>query len=154
PPPPPPPNVPALEATNTTRPTSTRQRMELHRKNPVCASCHARMDPIGFALENYDALGGWRLSESNTAIDPSGTLPDGTSFTGPAGLRQFLVERREEIVKTVTRKLMTYALGRGVEFYDMPAVRKITHEAATSDFRWSTLILGIVKSTPFEMAIA
>jgi mono/diheme cytochrome c family protein len=154
PPPPPPPNVPALEATNTARPTSMRQRMELHRKNPVCASCHARMDPIGFALENYDALGGWRVSESGASIDASGTLPDGTSFTGPGGLRQFLVERREEIVKTVTRKLLTYALGRGVEYYDLPAVREIVRDAAATDYRWSDLILGIVKSTPFQMAMS
>jgi hypothetical protein len=126
--------------------------MEQHRKNPVCASCHARMDPLGFALENFDAIGRWRdTSEAGTAIDASGTLPDGTNFNGPVEFRQALLNHGDEFATTVTEKLLTYALGRGLESYDAPAVRTIRWEAAPSDYRWSSLILGIVKSTPFQM---
>jgi hypothetical protein len=153
PPPPPPPNVPALEETGEGgRLLSMRDRMEQHRKNPVCASCHARMDPMGFALENFDAIGQWRsVSEANTPIDASGAMPDGATFQGPAGLRALLLSRREEFVTTVTERLLTYAVGRGSEYYDAPAVRSIVREAVPSDYRWSSLILGIVKSTPFQM---
>jgi mono/diheme cytochrome c family protein len=153
PPPPPPPNVPSLteEEGNAGRVLTMRQRMEHHRENPVCAACHARMDPLGFALENFDALGKWRTTEGGTPIDPSGQLPDGTQFQGPAELRKILLSRREQFVITVTEKLLTYALGRGLEHYDQPVVRKIVREAAPNGYRWSSLIVGIVNSTPFQM---
>ena len=152
PPPPPPPNVPELqEATRDGKPLTMRQRMEEHRANPACASCHARMDPLGFALENFDAIGGWRATEAGTPIDASGVLPDGTQFEGASGLRDVLLSRRKEFVRNVTEKLLTYALGRGTEYYDAPAVRSIMREAAPSDYRWSSLIVGTVKSTPFQM---
>jgi hypothetical protein len=153
PPPPPPPNVPALkDEPGDVKLASVRERMEQHRKNPVCASCHARMDPLGFALENFDAIGRWRTqSEAGTPIDSAGVLPDGTTFDGPAELRRVLASRRTEFVTTVTTKLLTYALGRGVEYYDMPAIRKIVREAALRDDRWSSVIVGIVKSLPFQM---
>ena len=152
PPLPPPPDVPALgEATQDGRPLSMRERMEQHRANPVCASCHARMDPLGFALENFDAIGRWRDTEAGKPIDTAGVLPDGTPFHGPAGLREVLLSRRQDFVLNVTEKLLTYALGRGVEYYDAPTVRSIMREAAPGDYRWSSLILGIVKSEPFQM---
>ena len=154
PPPPPPPDVPELEDdAQAETPRSMRARMEHHRANPVCASCHARMDPLGFALENFDAVGKWRATEHETPIDASGTLPDGTAFDGPAELRRVLERRGEEFVSTVTSKLLTYALGRGVEHYDMPAIRTILRDAAPDDYRWSSIILGIVKSTPFQMRV-
>jgi len=112
------------------------------------------MDPLGFGLENFDGIGQWRTSgEGNTAIDASGTLPDGTAFNGPAEFRAALVKHREEFIVTVTEKLLTYALGRGLEYYDEPAVRAIVHQAAPGEYRWSALILGIVKSAPFQMRI-
>ena len=152
PPPPPPSDVPDLEEADAAEtPRSMRERMEQHRANPVCASCHTRMDPLGFALENFDAIGKWRTTEAGTPIDASGTLPDGASFDGPAELRSMLAGRESEFVTTVTNKLLTYALGRGVEYYDMPAIRAILHEAAPAGYRWSSIILGIVKSTPFQM---
>ena len=152
PPPPPPPNVPKLpEDPPTTHPTSVRARLEQHRKNPVCASCHAQMDPLGFALENYDAVGKWRTTEGSTPVDVTGRLADGTKFDGPDGLRAALLIHHEEIVHAVIEKLLTYALGRGTEYYDMPSVRKIARDSASADYRWSALILGIVKSTPFQM---
>ena len=155
PPPPPPPDVPSLKERDENGKTvalSMRQRMEQHRANPVCAGCHSRMDPLGFALENFNAVGKWRTSnEDKTPIDTSGALPDGTKFQGPAELRKLLLKHPEQFVTTVTEKLLTYALGRGVEYYDMPAIRKILREAASSDYRWSSLIIGIVKSTPFQM---
>jgi hypothetical protein len=151
PPPPPPPNVPFLkEQTAGDKVLTMRERMEQHRANPVCASCHKLMDPLGFALENFDGIGKWRTAEGGTPIDPSGALPDGTPFQGPAELRQALLTKREGFVTTVTEKLLTYALGRGLEYYDAPAVRKITREAASNDHRWSSLVLGIVQSTPFQ----
>ncbi len=152
PPPPPPDNVPDLEETGEEgRPLSMRERMEQHRANPTCATCHARMDPLGFALENFDAIGKWRDTEAGMPIDNSGVLPDGTPFHGPAGLRKVLLSRRQDFVLNVTEKLLTYAQGRGVEYYDAPAIRKIMQEAAPSDHRLSSLILGIVRSTPFQM---
>ena len=153
PPPPPPPNVPSLaeEEGKEGKVLTMRQRMEHHRANPVCAACHARMDPLGFALENFDALGKWRTAEGGTPIDPSGQLPDGTQFQGPAELRKILLSRREQFVITVTEKLLTYALGRGLEHYDQPVVRKIVRQAAPNGYRWSSLIVGIVNSTPFQM---
>ncbi len=155
PPPPPPPNVPALKENNLGgKPLSVRQRMEAHRNNPVCASCHSRLDPLGFALENFDAIGRWRSTdEGNVPIDSSGVLPDGTGFTGPTELRKALLARRGEFVRTLTEKLLTYALGRGIEYYDRPAVRTILAAAASNDYRWSSIILGIAKSTPFQMRV-
>lgn len=151
PPPAPPPNIPALEENSgKAAPKSLRTRMEQHRANPVCASCHSRMDPIGFALENFDAIGGWRNRDEGLPIDASGTFADGTAFNGPAELSAALAGRREEFVRTVTTKMLTYATGRGLEYYDQPAIRQIMREAATRDYRWSSIILGIVKSAPFQ----
>jgi hypothetical protein len=153
PPPPPPPNVPALKEDSTVKVLTMRQRMEEHRASPQCAVCHRIMDPIGFALENFDGLGRWRDfdGEGATKIDSSGVLPDGTAFDGPVGLRDILLARRGMFVETFTERLLTYALGRGVEQYDAPVIRKIVREAASGDYRWSAIILGIVKSKPFQM---
>jgi mono/diheme cytochrome c family protein len=153
PPPPPPPNAPSLaDETPGASPKTMRERMEQHRKNPVCASCHVRMDPLGFALENYDALGRWRETADGSAnIDASGRMPDGTRFNGPAELRAALLKHRDQFVSTLTEKLMTYALGRGVEAYDMPAVRQILRDSAAGGYRWSALIVGIARSSPFQM---
>src|SRR5262249_37710956 len=120
-------------------------------RNPVCANCHVRMDPLGFALENFDSIGRYRSESDGSSIDASGVLPDGEQFDGIPGLRTLLVSHREEFVGTVTEKLMTYAIGRAVEYYDMPAVRRIQREAAAADYRWSSIILGVVRSTPFQM---
>jgi len=153
PPPAPPPNVPALtENTPGTQPRSVRERLEQHRKNPVCASCHANIDPLGFALENFDAVGTWRdKSEAGTPIDAVGTLVDGTKMDGPDGLRKVLVGRREDFASTVAEKLLTYALGRGVEYFDEPAVRKIVRESDAQNDTWSAMIRAIVHSVPFRM---
>jgi hypothetical protein len=109
------------------------------------------MDPIGCALENFDAIGMWRTTDADKPIDPSGVLPDGRKFEGPAGLRQVLLQRGEQFVTTVSERLLTYALGRGVEYYDAPALRKIVRDAAQDDYRWSSIILGIIGSRPFQM---
>ena len=130
---------------------SVRQQMEAHRANPVCASCHARMDPLGFSLENFDAIGQWRTTDAGSAINASGVLLDGTKVEGPAALQHALVAQKEQFVRAVTGKLLTYALGRGIEYYDAPAVRGIARGAAANDYRWSSLIQGIVKSAPFQM---
>jgi hypothetical protein len=151
PPPPPPPNVPSLDEAAPDKPLTVRARLEQHRKNPVCASCHAPMDPLGMALENFDAIGRWRTTENSLSIDPSAALPDGARFTGPAGLRTYLEEREERFAATVAQKLLTYALGRGLEHYDAPAVRKIVRGAASNEYRWSAIIQGIVESLPFQM---
>jgi hypothetical protein len=153
PPPAPPPDVPDLPKEGEGgMPASVRERMEKHRSNAVCATCHAQMDPLGFALENFDAVGRWRTTdEGNTRIDASGTLPDGTKFDGPAELRQALAGRRDEFARTVIEKMLVYALGRGLEYYDMPTVRRIQRDAAAADYRWSSLIQSIAQSTPFQM---
>jgi hypothetical protein len=152
PPPPPPPNVPSLKDDATTKNLTMRQRMELHRSNPTCAACHKMMDPLGFALENFDGLGQWREAiGAGPPIDSSGVLPDGTMFDGPAGLREVLVSKRDMFVETFTEQLLTYALGRGVEEYDHPVLRQILREAAPENQRWSSIILGIVNSAPFQM---
>jgi hypothetical protein len=153
PPPPPPPNVPSLKDDTTTQKLTMRQRMEQHRANPTCAVCHRMMDPLGFALENFDGLGGWRnsVAPGSGPIDSSGALPDGTKFNGPAGLREVLMRKRDLFVETFTERLLTYALGRGLEEYDNAALRKITRDAAADNHKWSAIILGIVKSTPFQM---
>jgi hypothetical protein len=153
PPPPPPPDVPQLREKNPDgKVLSMRDRMVQHRANPVCASCHSRMDPLGLALEPFDAVGNWRTtSESDGPIDASGTLPDGTSFNGPRQLRQVLLARPDAFVSTVAEKLLTYALGRGLEYYDAPTLRALTRTVASDDYRFSALLLGIVQSTPFQM---
>jgi hypothetical protein len=152
PPPPPPANVPPLKENGAgDPPQSVRERLEEHRKNPVCASCHARMDPIGFALEHFDAIGRWRDTEGGVSIDASATLPDGTAFQGAAQLRKLLVSRRSEFVRALTEILLTYALGRGLEHYDLPAVRDILRQAEAHNYRWSDLVVNIVRSTPFQM---
>jgi hypothetical protein len=151
--PPPPPNVPDLKDTNPEgKVLSMRERMVQHRANPVCATCHSMMDPLGLPLENFDAVGQWRtVSESQAAIDAAGGMPDGTKFDGVAGLKKALLDHSDAFVSTLTEKLMTYGLGRGLEYYDAPAVRRVAREAADSDYRWSAIILGIVKSVPFQM---
>ena len=155
PPPPPPPDVPALkEAGADGQPRALRQRMELHRTNTVCASCHQRMDPLGFALENFDALGKWRTQSDGAPIDASASLPDGTRFEGVGGLRTLLASHKEDFARTFTEKLLAYAIGRGIETNDLPAIRKIVRDAAPQDYRWSGIISGIVKSTPFSMSTA
>ena len=155
PPPPPPADVPPLpDRSETGKPASVRQRLEAHRNNPRCASCHAPMDPLGFALENFDPIGGWRDSEGGFPIDALATMPGGPTFSGPAELRAFLLSRREQFVNTFAAGLLTYALGRNLEHYDMPVVRSIVRDAATHDHRWSSLILGIVNSVPFRMRTA
>jgi mono/diheme cytochrome c family protein len=146
PPPPPPPNVPSLKEDQDVRNLTMRQRMELHQSNAACSSCHSRMDPLGYALENFDGLGRWR-----EGVDSSGTLPDGTRVDGPAGLRNVLLSRKDQFIRTLTERLLTYALGRGVEPTDMPAIRKIMRNAASNDYRWSSLIMGVVTSVPFQM---
>ena len=158
PPPEPPANVPGLEEREAGEPPkSLRARMALHRGNPVCASCHRMMDPLGFALENFDAIGRWRTTEETgipgelgPAIDPSGTTPDGSKFDGAAGLRKILASRGDQFVGTVTERLLTYAVGRKLEVSDMPAVRQIQREAAADESRWSALVLSIVGSRPFQ----
>jgi hypothetical protein len=154
PPPPPPPNVPDLaEKSHDGKVLSMRERMAQHRANPACAVCHNTMDPMGLPLESFDGVGRFRTrSESNDPIDASGALPDGSlRFDGPAGLRQALLSRPDLFVATLTEKLLTYALGRGLEYYDAPAVRGIVAEAARHDYRSSALLVGIVKSVPFQM---
>ena len=153
PPPPPPPDVPDLEEDNAEGEVlSMRDRMVQHRANPVCASCHAMMDPLGLALENFDAVGRWRMrSEAFTPIDASGAMLDGTAFDGVDGLREVLLGRSELFVTTLTEKLLTYALGRGLESGDAPAVRRIVRAAAAEDYRFQRLLMGIVKSLPFQM---
>ena len=129
-----------------------RDRLQRHRESPACSVCHAPMDPLGLALENYDAVGKWRTTgEAQLPIDASGNLPDGTSFEGPTGLRTLLLERREQFIGTLTEKLLAYALGRGPEYYDRPTVRAIARSAASDNYRWSSIIVGIVQSTPFRM---
>ncbi len=153
PPPPPPLDVPALKEPGAEgQPKSLRERMELHRKNPACASCHQRMDPLGFALENFDAVGKWRVEADGAPVDPEALLPDGSRFAGMSGLRTFLTNNKEDFVRTLSGKLLAYAVGRGVEHYDQPAIRKIARDAAQHEYRWSSVVLGIVNSVPFSMA--
>ncbi len=153
PPPPPPPNVPPLTDDNPVGKVLTmRERMAQHRTNPACSACHQLMDPIGLSFEHFDATGRWRdLSEGDIPIDAAGALPSGVTFEGVAGLKRALLARPELFVNTVTEKMLTYSLGRGMEYYDAPAVRAIVREARNNDFRFSALILGVVKSAPFQM---
>jgi Protein of unknown function (DUF1592)/Protein of unknown function (DUF1588)/Protein of unknown function (DUF1585)/Protein of unknown function (DUF1587)/Protein of unknown function (DUF1595)/Planctomycete cytochrome C len=153
PPNPPPAGVPPLKENATGgKPLTVRERMEQHRASPSCAGCHKVLDPLGFALDNFDAVGAWRtLGEDGTPIDASGVLADGTRVNGVVDLRNALLSRPNVFVGTMTEKLMTYALGRGVEYYDMPAIRAIVQNAAKNDYKFSSLIMGVVKSTPFQM---
>jgi hypothetical protein len=150
-PPPPPPNVPALEDNTVSASLPLRQRLMQHRANPACASCHRLMDPVGFALENFDAVGRWRTADEGQLLDVSGGLPDGSHFNGVTGLETALLKRPELFAGTLTEKLLTFALGRGVEYYDGPAVRQCVRSARAADFRFSALIEAIVNSTPFQM---
>ncbi len=151
PPPPPPANVPALEDQTVDGSLSVRERLMEHRANPPCSNCHNLMDPVGFALENFDAIGRWRDSEAGQRIDATGSFPGGAEFDGVAGLERALLQRSDLFVGTLVEKLMTYSLGRGVEHYDAPAVRRIVRESREKDFRFSSLVLGIVRSQPFQM---
>jgi hypothetical protein len=152
PPQPPPPNVPTLpEAGADGKVLSLRERMEKHRANPVCAGCHRAMDPIGFAMENFDGVGRWRAKEDQQAIDATGTLFTGARIDGINGLRREIAARPDVFVGVLSERMLTYALGRGLEHYDMPAVRKIVQDARSSNYRFSSIILGVARSVPFQM---
>jgi len=152
----PPPNVPDLEesARHESAPQTLRAQMQLHNSRPFCAGCHKIMDPVGFALENFDAIGRWRSEEHGEPIDATARLVDGTEISGAVGLRTALLDYSDRFVQTLTEKLMTYALGRGLEHYDMPAVRTIARSAAKDDYRFSSIITGIVTSDAFRMKAA
>jgi hypothetical protein len=161
PPPPPPPNVPRLDDEENANVLSMRERMAAHRANPACAGCHARMDPLGLALENFDATGKWRAGERLSAndltlqpIDARGELVDGTTFDGIAGLKKVLNERSDQFIYTMTEQLLTYALGRGAEWYDAPAIRAAVRASKNDDYHFSTLVLSLVKSMPFQMRMS
>ncbi|HKE84405.1 MAG TPA: DUF1592 domain-containing protein [Vicinamibacterales bacterium] len=154
PPPPPLPNVPPLESSNEAAPRTLRERMERHRASTTCAGCHKMMDPLGFAMENFDAVGTWRTRDAGLPLDASGQLADGTSVNGVVALRHVLLARSDVFVQTLTEKLMTYALGRGLQSYDMPVVREVVRKSAHHDYRFSAIILGIVSSPPFQMRMA
>jgi len=154
-PPDPPPNVPALKEEGTavhslTKPTM-REQMESHRKNEPCATCHKIMDPIGFSLENFDAIGKWRVTDDGSPINPAGQLVDGSTLDGVTGLREAFLRYKPQFVRVIAEKLMIYALGRGTEYYDMPLIRSIVHDAERNNYHFSSLVLGIVKSEPFQM---
>jgi hypothetical protein len=151
PPPPPPPDVPNLDEAKVGTSASLRQQLEEHRKNTTCASCHSRMDPLGFGLENFDAIGAWRTQDGKFPVDASGTLPDGRSFRGPGELKTILKADRVAFAECLTEKLLTYALGRGLERYDRPTVKRIAGRVAANDFRFSSLTLEIINSLPFQM---
>ena len=152
PPPNPPPNVPALTENDASEPTTLRERMEQHRSNPVCATCHQAIDPFGFPLESFDASGRWRTEDAGVPLDTASVMPDGTQLAGVTGLRTFLVEKRSEVfVQTVTKKLLAYAIRRELDYYDMPTVRQVMRGAGRDDYRWASLITGLVKSMPFQM---
>jgi len=157
-PPDPPPNVPALkeqpvDSTGNAKPPTMRQAMQAHHANPVCASCHTIFEPIGLAMENFDAVGTWRTFDGDSPIDASGVLVDGTKLEGVASLREALVGRSGQFTRVVTEKLMTYALGRGVEYKDMPLVRSIVRESAAKNYSFSSIVLGIVNSPSFQMNV-
>jgi hypothetical protein len=154
PPPPPPPNVPALDEDTIAATLPVRERLKRHRADPACSSCHELIDPVGFALENFDPVGRWRTTDAGRPVDVTGGLPDGSEFAGVAGLEQALLARPELFVRTMTEKLLTFALGRGIEYHDAPAIRKIVRDARDDDYRFSKLVLGIVNSVPFQMRSA
>ena len=156
PPPAPPANVPDLkEERDPAKVLPMREQMAQHRANPACASCHAQMDQLGFALENFDAIGEWRdVDAAGAPIDPTAKLPDGTTFRGPVELRRVLLTHADDFLTTLTEKLLTYALGRGLDAADAPAIRQIKRDAASSSYRFAALVQGIVRSTPFRMRMA
>jgi hypothetical protein len=152
PPPAPPPNVPALDESAVAANLPMRQRLAAHRTNAVCASCHRTIDPVGFSLENFNAVGQWRdLEVEDQPVDSSGAIPGDKEFKGIDGLEDALLRRPELFVSALTENLMTFALGRGVEYYDAPAIRKVVHDAEKDGYRFSSVIVGIVKSAPFQM---
>jgi len=154
PPPPPPGNVPALkEATDTGKPMPVRERTEEHRKNPVCAACHKMMDPIGFSLENFDAVGVWRTNDSGFRVDATGQMYDGTKLDGPASVRRAVLNHSDAFIGTFTENLLAYGLGRVIDYRDMPFVRGIERDAAKNGNRFSSFILAITKSIPFQMRV-
>ena len=151
PPPPPPPDAGGLPAEDAPKNGLTfRQRLEEHRKKPQCAGCHARMDPLGFGLENFDAIGRWRTKIGGEPVDATGVMSTGEKFTGPAGLKRLLLERKDEFAHNVTERMLAYALGRGVEFYDSPAIKTISDRLKADGYRSSTLVMEIAKSYPFQ----
>jgi hypothetical protein len=150
PPPPPPPNVPPLDENAVGTAASLRKQMETHRSNPICASCHSRMDPLGFALENYDAIGKWRTQDGNFPVDSSGVLPGGKSFSNPAEMREVLSGMLPEFSRCLTQKMLTYALGRGLARYDNPTVNGITKRLAENGYGFRTLVNEVVRSLPFQ----
>ena len=152
PPPPPPPDVPPLKESSGggEAKMSLRERMEIHRKNPGCASCHNRMDPLGFGLENFDAIGAWRAKDGEFPVDASGVLPDGAAFNGPVDLKAVVLSRKDDFVRCVAEKMLTYALGRGLEYYDKCAVERICAGLKNRDYRFSALVAEIVESVPFR----
>jgi hypothetical protein len=149
PPPPAPENVPPLDETPG-KAQAMRERMEEHRRNPTCAGCHKLMDPIGLALENFDGIGRWRTLDNGARIDPAAQLADGTTVAGPAALRGAILRRPDMFARNMTEMLLTYALGHGMEHHDMPYVRSIVRDAVRGDYRFSSLVIGIVKSVPFQ----
>jgi len=151
PPPPPPANVPPFEQTAGAKPRTIRERLESHRANPSCASCHRTMDGLGFTLENFNAVGAWRVREAGGDVNAEGSMTDGQRTVGVAGLRTALLDHADVFVQTLAEKLMTYGLGRGLQEYDMPVVRHVVRDASTRDRKFSALIMGIVTSTPFQM---
>ena len=152
PPPPPPPNVPELaEDKQATAGGSLRERMEAHRKNPACANCHAKMDPIGFALENFNGIGEYRLKDGTFDIDPSGEFADGSKVKGPAELKVFIRGKKELFARCLAEKMLIYALGRGLEYYDRPTIDKIITALAAGEYKFSVLITEIVQSEPFRL---
>jgi hypothetical protein len=151
PPPPPPPNVPPLDESAVGTSASLRQQMETHRANPACASCHAKMDPLGFGLENYDAIGKWRTMDGKFPVDSSGTLPNGRSFSSPGEMRGILIADLPNFARAVTEKMLTYALGRGLEPFDRRAIKEIGLGLAKADYQFEALVYGIVDSAPFQM---
>jgi hypothetical protein len=151
PPPPPPPDVPDLEDGAAISAKDLRKALEKHRENAACASCHARLDPLGFALENYDPTGRFRKTELGVEIDASAQMPGGGTFAGPGGLKKVLMERSDQFVEALSERLLTYAAGRGLEHYDLPAVREIRRETVRKEHRFSALVQAIVESVPFQM---
>jgi hypothetical protein len=143
--------VPNLDEEKVGQSASLREQLERHRANPACAACHTLMDPIGFAMENYDAVGAWRTQDGKFPIDPAGSLPDGRTFDGQAGIKQILVSDRDAFAQALTSKMLTFALGRGLERYDRRTVKTIAERLRENDYRFSTLVLEIAKSLPFQM---
>jgi hypothetical protein len=151
-PPPPPANVPPLmENVENEKALPVRERLEMHRRNPACSACHNMMDPIGLALENFNAIGVWRSTDAGAPIDPAGELFDGTPLDGPVSLRKAILERTDSFVASFTESFLQYGLGRLLDYRDMPSVRQIERQAAASNYRFSSFVLGVVNSVPFQM---